>query len=103
MCVKSTKKGSVVCYACGQAGHIRRNCTNRLNEEENADNASRLQLIINRSSEKYIRAFIRGKPVTCLLDTGCEQSVVSSRLVHGLYFVKNKTTLLAANGTCLVP
>ena len=67
---RGQRKGSVVCYACGQSGHIRRNCTNRQNEEENTDNASRLQLIINRSPENYIRAFIRGKPVTCLLDTG---------------------------------
>ena len=46
----------------------------------------------------YLEVQIRGQSVLCLLDTGCEKSIVRPELVQGYRISRAKHRLYAANG-----
>ena len=52
-----------------------------------------------KRAELYVKAKIGSKQVTCLLDTGCESSIVGRRLVPDLELERTSIKLYAANGT----
>jgi Aspartyl protease len=47
----------------------------------------------------FIKAEIGGKLVSCMLDTGCERSVIGRNVVLNLELTDTNITLFAANGT----
>lgn len=51
------------------------------------------------STAVYLRIRVNGRPVYCLLDTGCEHSVINSRLIAGVPLEATEKRLFAANKT----
>ena len=47
----------------------------------------------------YVKVRVNGRAVSCLLDSGCEQSIVNSRLVSNLPLEPTQQRLFAANKT----
>lgn len=52
-----------------------------------------------RPAEIYVNARVEGKDVVCLLDTGCERSLIGRKLVPERLLNMTNTSLFAANGT----
>jgi transposase InsO family protein len=115
----TNRRDPPTCYGCGATGHYKRSCprnetlaprtqmqdTTKVQQAEKTSNAIRhnaTSVPTDYDSEAYIRMRISGEPVDCLLDTGSEVTLVSSRLVKSAVIVPSNQTLRAANGT-LIP
>jgi len=70
------------CTFCNELGHWRRDCpTHKNRPREEAGVNPVLTVSANMSLTKiYVTAEINGQPVKCLLDSGCERSVISADL-----------------------
>jgi len=77
-----------LCTFCKELGHWLRDCPKRKAEgeakveEEKAKVNTVLAVNASMSPTKiYVTAEVNGEPVRCLLDSGCERSVISADLV----------------------
>jgi len=96
------------CTFCKELGHWRRDCPKRKAEgeakieEEKAKVNTVLAVNANMSPTKiYVTAEVNGEPVRCLLDSGCERSVISADLVPNAELTPSQYTLYAANRASL--
>jgi hypothetical protein len=72
------------CYSCGESGHWKRECPRKssMPSQNNGDNARMGAISAQiRQAEIYVDASIEGKKVVCLLDTGCERSLIGRKLI----------------------
>ena len=84
---RTNMRGDKRCFQCGRWGHLMYNCPNR--RENESSGATRAlyaktcdEVAWNVESHKYLRrGTLEGRPVQMLVDTGCEMSMVSTRLV----------------------
>ena len=99
------------CYGCGEAGHIRRNCPHAPQPlQETEDNGQRQNAPPRargaakpdgRHGRVYLDIQIRGRNKQCLLDTGCEISIIPANIVDRRTIRHCDQALLAANGTAI--
>jgi hypothetical protein len=90
------------CYSCGESGHWKRECPRKssMPSQNNGDNARMGAISAQiRPAEIYVDASIEGKKVVCLLDTGCERSLIGRKLIPERFLTGTNTNLFAANGT----
>jgi len=87
------------CKLCNELGHWQRDCPTRKNEpKEEAGVKPVLTVSANMSPTKiYVTAEINGQPVKCLLDSGCERSVIAADLAPEASLKPSQYTLFAAN------
>jgi len=87
------------CTFCNELGHWRRDCPARKNRpREEASVNPILTVSANMSPTKiYVTAEINGQPAKCLLDSGCERSVILADLVPNASLKPSQYTLFAAN------
>jgi len=87
------------CTFCNELGHWCRDCPTRKNSpREEAGVNPVLTVSANMSPTKiYITTEINGQPVKCLLDSGCERSVISADLAPNASLNPSQYTLFAAN------
>lgn len=90
------------CYQCGELSHIVRNCP----QLSNAGHTSNRQLrgsAVNDSCKVYINANVEDNRIVCLLDSGCEQTIMPLKLIKKCGYAIHHTdkTVRAANGTKL--
>ena len=66
------------CFLCKELGHWRKDCPKRKDKsKEEAGVQPVLAVSANMSPTKiYVTAKVNGEPVKCLLDSGCEWSVI---------------------------
>ena len=109
---KSYQSQSLLCWTCGLPGHISRNCPRKgqVNTENPSctDTANRSMrkrkknLRILDESYVYITLRLRSKLVPCLLDSGCEATMVPRSLLNCRQVKNMKPTtrkVYAANDT----
>jgi len=94
------------CHVCQDTTHWARNCPHRKRyggrePRVNQQSTSNLNAMTasNRAADVYLRFVIGKKRGSCLLDTGCETSVIGRRLVPDLVLQPTSQRLYAANGT----
>ena len=113
------RQGSLRCYGCGEPGHFKSQCPNKVSarssERNPRQNADALDgdtgtktvrcTSVNVSGEgarrAYLRLRIQGTPCDCLLDTDSEVTLVPFSLLFGAKTTPYKQTLRAANGTII--
>ncbi len=99
--------GRDVCRNCFQKGHWEKFCTQ---PKRCADGTLSLHADQNRANvvtgeskdatnTVYLKIRVNGRPVYCLLDTGCEKSVINSCLVPSTGLETTQQRLFAANGS----
>jgi len=92
------------CTYCKELGHWRRDCPKRKvrGQDREANVQTVLAVSANMSPTKiYVTAEINGKPVRCLLDSGCKWSVINADLVPNAKLTPSQYSLYAANKTSL--
>ena len=108
-----------LCYRCREPGHIRRNCPLRnpviydqsrhdqsgnnlvvnVQPQGNRTVANSQCRIVNHLRFSRIVAEVNGVQRNCVLDTGCDQSIVPVQLVSNIALDTTAKKLTAANGT----
>jgi len=85
------------CKRCGEIGHWIKDCKQPAPpaKEQAGANAVSCQLV--SPTRIYVTAYIGGKPVQCLLDSGCERSVISRNLVPNARLTRSKYNLRVAD------
>lgn len=97
------------CWECGSSEHLARQCPKMEKNRRRADakntggssNRQGANAIYKdgRGSDVYMYIQLNGHKVCCLLDTGCETSVIARRLLPDVKLQPTSQTLFAANGT----
>jgi predicted aspartyl protease/transposase InsO family protein len=106
------------CYGCGDPSHFRRDCPRRRagpnqpfatshfvpNQSSQARCVTGLEREGCRRSDEpsrrtYLPVIVNGRHFDCLLDTGCETSVVPPSMAEGLSLEPASRKLMAANGS----
>ena len=92
-----------VCWTCGQPGHVQRNCMQAepktMREPPGA--VTRGGRGLDRALV-YLRMELAGKPHPCLLDSGCEVTLIPKALVEAsknIEMIPSKQRVWAANGS----
>ena len=88
------------CRICGIVGHWAAEC------ERNKEGAAKpvilsVSYVGKHPSEVYVQAKFNGKPICCLLDSGCDRSLVGRSIARGLPLRPTGLKLHAANGAQL--
>ena len=81
-----------LCFGCGLPGHRIRDCTNKPKTASGAGQA-------RSQSSVYVAFNVCGTSYNCLLDTGCERSLVPRKLVPNATLKPTDTNVYAANNT----
>jgi len=91
------------CFLCKELGHWRRDCPKRKDKpKDEAGVQPVLAISVNMSPTKiYVTAKVNGEPVKCLLDSGCERSVIAADLVPNANLTPLQFSLFAANRASL--
>jgi len=80
------------CYYCHQPGHFKAACPQR---QRRAQGASAPK----SGTRTYLRISVGGHQGACLLDTGCDHSMLPRRLVRNTPLQPINIRIFAANGT----
>ena len=101
----------VQCFYCQEYGHFQRNCpykppiNNNTGQTQQYDSTPDRQHVratstgMSNMNKVYLNVKIRGRSHNCLLDSGCEITVIPSQLVDKRQIQRTSQNLLAANGT----
>jgi hypothetical protein len=89
------------CKCCGSAEHWVRDCPHRASGDVNVVDSSQVRGISCSTplGKVYVSAKLYGKKVLCLLDNGCELSVIGKRYVENRVLKTTDQKLYAANET----
>ena len=92
---RRTNKGTDPCNICGKLGHWANECDQRKAQHKGVSRQ------VGPPVRVYVMAKFRRRPIHCLLDSGCERSIIGRRFVQNVRLKKTWYILSAANGTDL--
>lgn len=98
----NSERANDVCHRCGQTGHWARNCGNQKNrkttQNQNQSSSRANPLMEAKPKVKvYIKVNFQGKTHRVLVDTGCDISVLSTKVLPNLKYRAGEHSLYAAN------
>lgn len=79
------------CFNCGETGHFWRNCPMHTAQANGAT-------VGRFGNETYLQISVNGRKASCLLDTGCEKSMLPRRLIPNTPLQPVDISVYAANG-----
>jgi len=100
---QGSRNSPIVCWKCGQQGHVQRNC-----ERSPVEPDRKLSGTVSKGSHGldkanvYLRMQLAGRMLPCLLDSGCEVTLMPETVVEAARdteVLPSNQRLWAANGT----
>jgi transposase InsO family protein/predicted aspartyl protease len=94
-----------VCWKCNQPGHWARNCrvktarSTAMNMNSETSHANILTSQQRKQIRTYMEIIYQGHRYKVLLDTGCDVSILSSRVLPNLTYQQSQHRIFAANWT----
>ena len=95
----------LICWGCGKTGHIRRYCNQQAPADKETptptDGTTKMMHGIDKANV-YLAMELRGRRIPCLLDTGCDMTMVPRAVFDLVPEVELRPTthrMWAANGT----
>jgi len=85
------------CKRCGEVGHWVKDCTQPKPPAKEQAQANTVSCQLVSPTRIYVTAYVGRKPVQCLLDSGCERSVISRNLVPNARLTRSKYNLRVAD------
>jgi len=91
------------CFICKELSHWSKDCPKRKSKsKEEVEVQPVLAISANMSPTKiYVTAKVNGEPMKCLLDSGCERSVIAADLAPNANLTPSQFSLFAANRASL--
>jgi hypothetical protein len=93
-------KANIIYFRCHKTGHMAKHCREKLLRNAGLRSESQTNVISRMSApgtKVYIQVGYGGKQYRVLLDTGCEISMLSTKVIPNLPYQKFEHKLLAAN------
>jgi len=91
----------IVCWGCGKPGHMRRNCNQPAPDKTTPVGTAKVTHGADQANV-YLAMELQGRCVPCLLDTGCDITLVPRDVIDrvpDLEIRRTKHRMWAANGT----
>ena len=85
------------CRNCGEVGHWAKDCPKPKQPAKEQAQANSISCQLVSPTRIYITAYVGGKPVQCLLDSGCERSVISRNVIQNARLTRSRYNLTMAN------
>jgi len=89
------------CHNCGEVGHWAKDCPKPKQSAKEPAKANAISCQLVSPTHVYVTAYVDGKPVQCLLDSGCERSVISRNVVPGAKLTRSRYSLTVADKASL--
>jgi len=89
---QSRRKKPIVCYGCGHSGHFVKECPSSRSGARGVSQQT-------EPKETYVDIRLCGTHYSCLLDMGCERSLIPCKLVPKAKLKPINFKMYAANGT----
>jgi len=89
------------CRNCNEMGHWAKDCPKPKQPAKEQVQASSISCQLVSPTRVYVTAYVDGKPVQCLLDSGCEQSVISRNVVPRAKLTRTRYDLTVADKASL--
>jgi len=89
------------CSSCHKFGHLGRDCTRDRGSVPKGTPINSVSCPYATSPRIHIAALVNGKPVRCLVDSGCERTVIGRKLVPNAKLTPSRYVLTAVNKTDL--
>ena len=90
------------CFNCNEPGHLRRQCPYEQRLRGRTDNLSAPAVargVAEHSGRVHLKVTINDKLYSCLLDSGCDVTLIPSKMVRKDRIWSTEQRCLAANGT----
>jgi len=89
------------CRNCNEMGHWAKDCPKPKQPAKEQVQASSISCQLMSPTRVYVTAYVDGKPVQCLLDSGCERSVISRNVVPRAKLTRTRYDLTVADKASL--
>ena len=81
------------CHTCGKVGHWARDCDQPKPPTKEQAQVNSISCRLVSPTRIYVTAYVGGKPVQCLLDSGCERSIISRNVVPNVQLTLSQYNL----------
>ena len=89
------------CFLCKEVGHWHKDCPKRKDKSKEEAGVQPAVSAKMSPTKIYVTAKVNGEPVRCLLDSGCERSVIAADLAPKANLTPLQFSLFATNRASL--
>ena len=85
------------CHNCGEVGHWAKYCPEPKQPAKEQAQANAISCQLVSPTLVYVTAYVDGKPIQCVLDSGCERSVISRNVIPNAKLTRTRYNLTVAD------
>jgi len=89
------------CRNCNEVGHWAKDCPKPKQPAKEQAQANSISCQLVSPTCVYVTAYVDGKPIQCLLDSGCERSVISRNVIPRAKLTRTRYDLTVADKASL--
>jgi len=85
------------CHTCGKVGHWAKDCDQPKQPAKEQAQVNSISCQLVSPTRIYLTAYVGGKPIQCLLHSGCEHSIICRNVVPNARLTRSRYNLTVAN------